>query len=95
MPRPLSPRRLRFDPEVKYYKPRGVPLRELSEVIIKADEVEALKLHDVDGLDHVLAAKEMDISQPTFSRILNRAYQKLASAVISGKAIRLEPRLKK
>jgi predicted DNA-binding protein (UPF0251 family) len=55
-----------------------------------ADELEALKLHDVDGLEHVQAAKKMKISQPTFGRILDNAYKKLADALIKGKAIRIE-----
>jgi len=92
MPRPKSPRRYQFDPDVTYFKPRGVPLRELEEVVLAPDELEALKLHDVDNLEHLPAAKEMKISQPTFSRILSGAYKKLATAITLGKAIRLEQR---
>lgn len=90
MPRPRKPRRLRFRAGVRYYKPRGVPLRELREVVLEHDEIEALKLHDVDGLEHVESAKKMEISQPTFGRILDGAYKKLAKALINGMAIRIE-----
>jgi uncharacterized protein len=48
----------------------------LEEVVLEADELEAIKLHDVDGLDHVEAAGKMGVSQPTFGRILNGAYKK-------------------
>lgn len=92
MPRPKLPRRLRFNPDVAYFKPRGIPLRELEEVVLEADELEAIKLHDVDGLDHVGAAEKMGVSQPTFGRIINEAYKKVAQALIKGKAIRLEKR---
>ncbi len=92
MPRPKIRRCLRFKPVVKFFKPRGIPLRYLKEVRLAADELEALKLHDLDGLTHTQAAKKMKISQPTFGRILNKAYQKVAKALVKGLAIRLETR---
>jgi predicted DNA-binding protein (UPF0251 family) len=92
MPRPRIPRRLRFDPAVLYFKPRGIPLTDLEEVVLRYDEVEALKLHDVDNLGQIKAAQRMKISQPTFARTLNMAYKKIADAIISGKAIKIEKR---
>jgi predicted DNA-binding protein (UPF0251 family) len=56
------------------------------------DELEALRLHDVEGLEQVMAAKEMRVSQPTFGRIINSAYKKVAEAVVRGKAMRIETR---
>ena len=90
MVRPRLLRRIRFDPEVTYYKPRGVPLRELEEEVLKMDEVEALRLCDVEELKQEEAAKKMNISQPTLYRLLNTARKKLASAIINGKAIKIE-----
>ncbi len=90
MPRPRIKRHLRFEPEVTYFKPRGIPLRMLEEVELAPDEVEALKLHDVDGLSQTEAAKRMKISQPTFNRVLNSAYHKVAKALIKGLAIRFK-----
>ncbi|MFC1711123.1 DUF134 domain-containing protein [Patescibacteria group bacterium] len=90
MPRPKIPRRLRFKPNVYYFKPRGIPLKFLEEVVLNPDEIEALKLHDIDGLEQIAAAKEMKISQSTFQRILNSVYKKIAKAIIKGKAIRIE-----
>lgn len=90
MPRPKIPRCLRFKPNVYYFKPRGIPLRVLEEVILLPDELEALKLHDIDGLEQVGGAKKMKISQPTFARILDSAYKKIAEAIIKGKAIKIE-----
>jgi predicted DNA-binding protein (UPF0251 family) len=90
MPRPKIPRRLRFNPEVFYFKPQGIPLRGLEEIVLLADELEALKLHDVDNLEQIQAAEKMKISQPTFARILDRAYKKIAKAIIIGMAIRIE-----
>ena len=90
MPRPKKNRRLRFNPNVTYFKPRGIPLSEIDEVVIKADELETIKLHDVDQLNQIQAAKQMNISQPTFARILDSAYKKLADGIIHGKAIKIE-----
>ena len=90
MPRPKIHRHTRFNPDVYYFKPRGIPLRELEEVFLQADELEPLKLHDVDSYDHTTSAEKMKISQPTFGRILNSAYKKIAAAIIQGKAIKIE-----
>jgi len=90
MPRPRKIRHMRFNPNVYYFKPRGVPMRTLEEVIVAPDELEAIKLHHVDGLNQQSAAKKMKISQPTFARTINAAYKKIAEALTSGKAIRLE-----
>jgi len=53
------------------------------------DELEALKLYEVDGLEQTKAAKKMEISQPTFARILASANKKVSEALIKGKAIRM------
>ena len=90
MPRPKIPRCNCFNPGVFYYKPQGVPLRELDEVVLLADEISALKLYDVDGFDQTQASKELGISQPTFARILKSAREKISEAIINGKAIRIE-----
>jgi len=90
MPRHKIPRCLQFKPDVRYFKPRGVPLCRLEEVVLARDEVEALNLHDVDGLDQIRASRKMGVSQSTFARILASAHKKIASALILGRAIRFE-----
>ena len=90
MPRHKIPRCIKFNPDVVYFKPQGIPLRLLEEVVLKADELEALKLYEVDGLEQVQAAGKMQISQPTFARILASANKKVVEALIGGKAIRIE-----
>ncbi len=90
MPRRKIPRCVRFKPNVYYFKPQGVPLRFLEEVVLFPDELEALKLYEVDGLTQTAAAKKMKISQPTFARILESANKKIAQAIIAGKAIKIE-----
>ncbi len=92
MPRPRLKRRVRFNPEVIYFKPAGVPLNQLEEVILTYDELEALRLKDTLNLDQNDSAKKMGISQPTFHRVLLSAREKVAEALIKGKAIRIEKR---
>lgn len=93
MVRPTIPRRLRFNPGVFYFKPRGIPMKTLQEIELFPDELEAIKLHNVDNLDQTSAAQKMQISQPTFARILNRAHQKIAQAIIHGKAIKITQKI--
>lgn len=90
MSRPKKPRFLRFQPNVFYFKPRGIPLRFLEEVILLPEELEALKLHDLDQLEQKKAAQKMAVSQSTFQRILASTYHKVSEALVKGKAIRLE-----
>lgn len=92
MPRPKIQRRLGFDPTIYYFKPQGVPMRFLEEVILLPDELEAIKLYEVDGLAQIVAAKTMNVSQPTFARILASANKKIAEAIVHGKAIKIESR---
>ena len=89
MPRPRLRRRLCADPKVTFYKPQGVPLRELSVVSIEHEEWEALRLRYMEGLDQVASAEQMHTSQSTLQRILSSAHEKLSRAVIEGKAIRI------
>jgi len=90
MARPIKPRRVLFDPDVIYFKPRAVPLSELEEVDLGRDELEALRLCDFKNLDQVEAAKKMRISQSTLQRILSSARQKVAEALTEGKAIKIK-----
>lgn len=92
MVRPRKRRRLRLRPHAFYFKPQGVPLYLLEEVELRPDELEALKLAHVDGLDQGAAARKMEISQPTFHRILDSAHQKVTEALVEGKAIQIRRR---
>ncbi len=62
----------------------------LEQVYLDLDEFEALRLADLEGLYHKEAAARMNVSRPTFSRIISRARQKVADAIINGKALVIE-----
>jgi len=67
MPRPFKRRRIRFEPEVMYFKPRAVPLSELKEVNLDMDELEAIRLSDFEEISQTEASKKMNISPEYFS----------------------------
>jgi len=77
-------------PEVSYFKPAGIPLRALEDVGLTVEELEAVRLKDVEGLQQEECAERMHISRPTFHRVLGAARRKIADALINGKAIRIE-----
>ena len=77
-------------PEATYYKPAGVPLRDLEEVILSVEELEAIRLKDLDGLDQEQCAGQMSIARTTFQRHLYAAHAKIAEALVKGKALRIE-----
>ena len=54
-------RHITFNPQITYFKPIGIPLHQLEEITLHPDEIQALKLHDVDGLDQTTAAEKMHI----------------------------------
>lgn len=69
--------------------PAGTPLGHLEEVVLTVDELEAMRLKDVEGMNQEQAAERMNISQPTFHRLLESARKKIADALVTGKAIRI------
>ena len=90
MARPCCLRKIGFLPGVRYFKPAGIRMRSLEEVTLHLDEIEALRLADLEGLYQEEAASRMGISRPTFSRITAEARWKVADALVHGKALRVE-----
>ncbi|MBN1368865.1 MAG: DUF134 domain-containing protein [Dehalococcoidaceae bacterium] len=90
MPRPHKCRHIGFMPDVTYFKPQGIPMRFLEEVSLSFEEIEAVRLKDMEGLEQEQAAVRMQISRPTFQRILASARNKIATAILNGNAIRIE-----
>jgi predicted DNA-binding protein (UPF0251 family) len=88
--RPKIKRTVRFFPEITYFKPAGIPLRDLEEVVLMLDEVEAMRLAELEDLDQEDAAKKMKISRITFLRILHSAHKKIAESLIYGKALKIQ-----
>ncbi len=95
MARPVRPRCIGCRPGALYFKPRGIPLVDLDEVRLALDEMESIRLADLEGLYHEDAAREMGVSRATFGRILQGARRKVAEAIVGGKALRIEKPMRK
>jgi predicted DNA-binding protein (UPF0251 family) len=90
MPRPRNFRRVGCLPQSNYYKPRGIPLSVLEHVNLTFDELEAIRLADLEGLYQEQAAEKMNVSRQTFGRIVESARKKIADALVNGKALSIE-----
>ncbi len=87
MPRPRSCRYVEHKPFVTYFKPRGVPMTELTEVGLTVEGLEAIRLADLEGLTAEAAAKRMRVSRHTFGRILAEARHTVADALVNSLAL--------
>jgi uncharacterized protein len=90
MSRSIKCRHVQCNPNAVYFKPRAVPLSELEELVLAFDELEALRLADLEGLYQENGAARMQISRQTFGNIVKSARKKVADALVNGKAIRIE-----
>jgi predicted DNA-binding protein (UPF0251 family) len=90
MVRPQKERQVAFNPEISYFKPRGIPMFDLEEVCLTVDQREAIRLSDLLGMSHEEAGRRMGVSRATFGRIIQRAREAVADALINGKAINVE-----
>ena len=76
-----------FDPTYTCFKPCGVRGRGLDTVAMPADEFEALRLMDYEGLYQEACAEKMGISRATFSRTVTEARRKIADVLLNGKRL--------
>lgn len=90
MPRPRKPCCVACSPGAAYFKPRGIPMWQLEEVILPLDGFEALRLADFAGLSQAQGAERMKVSRATFGRIVESARKVVADALLHGKALRIE-----
>ena len=88
--RPKKCRHTCCEVNANYFKPRGIPMNELIEVILERDEIEALRLAHQEKLYQEESALRMKISRQTFGRILNSAHIKITDAILNGKALKIE-----
>jgi predicted DNA-binding protein (UPF0251 family) len=90
MGRPKKSRWVETEPGVTFFKPRGIPLRSLEQTVITVDELEAMRLADFLEMTQEEVAQKMQVSRPTVTRMLARAHQTVADALVHGKAICIE-----
>lgn len=87
--RPRKNKLINFEPESTYFKPRGIPLSKLKEVELNLEELEALRLVNLEKLNQIDAAIKMEVHQSTFQRTLTRAREKITDALVNGKSIKI------
>lgn len=90
MPRPRKRRVLARQPRPAIYKPAGVPLENLATVRLLHEELEALRLAELESLTQEQAAAQMEVSRSTFQRILTRARRQMTLALVEGRALVIE-----
>ncbi len=90
MPRPVKLRRVDSLPAATFFKPAGVPMAQLETVVLAMEEVEAIRLKDIESLHQEQCAQRMGISRATFHHVLKSARSKVADAILNGKAMRVE-----
>ncbi len=90
MPRPRKRRRLWHEPRPAVFKPIGIPLRRLTPVTLLHEELEALRLADLEGRYQEESAEQLGVSRSTFQRILVDARRKVVQALVDGAALHIE-----
>lgn len=88
--RPTKWRKVEFIPNIQYFTPLDSEKEKIEENIILIEEVEAIRLKDLEKLEQEECAERMEVSRQTFQRILNTGREKIADSIINGKAIRIE-----
>ena len=89
MPRPIKCRRVEFFPENTYFIPLGKRKCEVEEITLKIEELEAMRLKDIEGLSQKECAERMQVSRQTFQNIIDSARRKVAVALTRGNAIHI------
>lgn len=89
MARPTKCRRVEFFPDDTFFVPWGKSKCDIKEVVLKVEELEAMRLKDLEKLTQEECAKKMHISRSTFQNILESAREKVTRAFIEGSAVRI------
>jgi len=90
LPRPKKYRHCECKFKGRAFKPTGTPLRELKSISMQRDELEVLRLCDLEGLFQEQAGERMEISRGTVQRLLATARKKVTKALIEGAALVFE-----
>ncbi|MDD2458116.1 MAG: DUF134 domain-containing protein [Eubacteriales bacterium] len=89
MARPVKWRKIGQIPQVLKFIPADSD-RMQGANSLKLEELEAIRLKDLQDLDQIDCAREMGVSRPTFQRILLSARWKIADSLVNGKAIQID-----
>jgi predicted DNA-binding protein (UPF0251 family) len=84
------PRKVGFIPDVTTFKPVGVPMMDLESITLSHEELESMRLSDLNGMDQESASSEMGISRRSYATDLKNGRRKVMKALTEGLAIRIE-----
>jgi predicted DNA-binding protein (UPF0251 family) len=87
MPRPPKCRWVEYLPQVTSFAPVGVVGTAIERIQLSVEELEAIRLKDLEQLEGEEAGERMGISRPTFQRLLDEAHRKVAEALVLGKSL--------
>ena len=87
MGRPKIPRNICGAPANSCFKPNGIPVSELERVTLDADEFEAIRLVDFQGMLQLEAASVMGVSRQTLANLVKSGRQKVSDCLLNGKAL--------
>jgi len=90
MPRPVCCRRIGISPGFRCFGPHGGHQCDEDDIVLSVDELEAIRLADLEGMYHEQAAEEMGVSRQTLGRIIESARKKVAQALVNSKNLRIE-----
>jgi len=88
--RPQQCRKICQLPGRKFFKPAGISLDDLNAHVLSLDELEAMRLVDLEGLYHQDAAEQMGISRATLGRILENARRTVVQTLVDGAALHIK-----
>jgi predicted DNA-binding protein (UPF0251 family) len=88
--RPVKPRWIGFEPPGVCFIPQPMTVRSIDLMLVTIDELEAMRLADLEGLGHEEAASRMNVSRPTFGRIIEQGRKKVAEALVNSRGIGIE-----
>ena len=81
-------RRVGIIPEYRGFTPDGLASGDAIDMTV--DELEVLRLCDLEGLNQEAVAQQMGIARATVAAICSRAHRKVANALVNGRAIVIE-----
>jgi len=90
MPRPRKRRHCRAHQGDRVFKPRKIPMSELSTIPLELGEFEAMRLCDAESLDQEQAGRQMGVSRGTVQRLLKRGRSKVVKALVESAALVIE-----
>ncbi|MFL0198843.1 DUF134 domain-containing protein [Clostridium sp. WILCCON 0269] len=89
MSRPIKFRKVEFFPKDTYFVPWGKAKCKINEILLKVEELEAMRLKDIEEFNQEECAERMQVSRQTFQNIIDSARKKVAVALTQGNAIRI------